>query len=107
MPLSVPNVVEHRWRLRPTRPFRGRGGGGWTSFAVGVVAGGLVIGVGTIALVRQPAVQRRLGIVEAAPPLVAARRPESCPVPAASDAPRPPSLPGILLSKKRFWSVQP
>lgn len=104
---TLPNVVEYRWRLRPTRPPRVRRGGGWTSFAVGVVAGGLVVGVGTIAVVRQPAMQRRLGIVEPSPPLVASRRPEACPAPTASEATRPLGLPGILLSKKRFWSVPP
>ncbi|ACA15445.1 conserved hypothetical protein [Methylobacterium sp. 4-46] len=81
------------------------------NFVLGAVAGALMATVATIAAVRNPDVQVRMGLVRPQLPAVALRRPEPvCPPPAA-----PPSLAGVapvgqpdmLFARRRFWSVAP
>ncbi len=78
------------------------------NFVLGLVAGGLIACVATIAAARHPEVQIRLGLRAQGPAVVMpgpVLRPEPC-SPKAVDAPKVGS-PEMLLSKRRFWSVAP
>ncbi|GJE43518.1 hypothetical protein [Methylobacterium soli] len=79
------------------------------NFLLGMVAGGLIACVATIAAARHPEVQARLGLRPAPVPAVsmpaALPRPESCP-PRAGDPPVVGNA-EMLFSKRRFWSVTP
>ncbi len=79
------------------------------NFFLGTVAGGLIVGVLTIAAARQPEVQARLGLKPPPTPAVLAvvtkppepdcgRRTEAAPKGAAQE---------ILFNRQRFWSVAP
>ncbi|GJE59953.1 hypothetical protein [Methylobacterium trifolii] len=79
------------------------------NFVLGLVAGGLIACIATIAAARHPEVQSRLGLFPAAPaitmPAAVARPEPACP-------PRAAPPPGVgtqemLFSKRRFWSVAP
>ena len=82
-----------------------------TNFLLGAVAGALFACVGTIAAVRQPEIQTRLGLRPAA--MLA-----DAPTPRSEPAPRPePACPPaaarkvgsveMLLSPRRFWWIAP
>jgi len=78
------------------------------NFLLGLVAGGLIACVATIAAARHPEVQTRLGLNPSVPPAVmpaAMPRAEPC-APRTGDAPTVGN-PDMLLSKHRFWSVAP
>lgn len=79
------------------------------NFFLGTVAGGLIVGVLTIAAARQPEIQLRLGLRPATPPMTLAavpkppepdciRRPDTAPKVGAQD---------MLFNRQRFWSVSP
>lgn len=81
-----------------------------TNFVLGILAGGLMAVVATIAAVRQPDIQSRLGLfpVSTALMMPAAKPREETPKPG------PPCKPGLevgqpdmLFSRRRFWSVAP
>ncbi|KAB1076067.1 hypothetical protein [Methylobacterium planeticum] len=79
------------------------------NFLLGLVAGGLIACVATIAAARHPEVQARLGLNPAPVPAVtmpaAPPRPDACP-PQAGERPVVGN-PEMLFSKRRFWSVAP
>lgn len=78
------------------------------NFLLGGVAGGLLALVGTVAAVRSPAVQERIGIVRVEPPVLARRatEPPCQPVPGPSvpEAAKPADL---LFNRGRMWSIPP
>ena len=79
-----------------------------TNFLLGAAAGALIAGVGTIAAVRQPEIQVRLGlrppVMLAAAPVPAPRPETACPPPAAD---RKVGQVDMLLSPRRFWWIAP
>lgn len=78
------------------------------NFALGIVAGGLIACIATIAAARHPEVQNRLGLFPAASSTLMAvtpRQEPACP-PAAAHAPMVGTQ-DMLFSKRRFWSVAP
>ncbi|MEH3147213.1 MAG: hypothetical protein PGN34_18085 [Methylobacterium frigidaeris] len=83
------------------------------NFVIGAVAGALMAAVATIAALRNPDVQLRMGLVQPAPVIVQSRRPEATCPPAATQAHAgggaAPTIghPDLLFSKRRFWSVTP
>lgn len=82
------------------------------NFMLGTVAGGLVACIVTVAAVRQPEVQARLGLfpvstallMPAAPPRI---EPPCTILPARSPAEGAVGHPDMLFSKRRFWFVAP
>ncbi|WP_425277497.1 hypothetical protein [Methylobacterium nodulans] len=81
------------------------------NFVLGAVAGALMAVVATIAAVRNPDVQVRMGLVRPEPPVVQLRRSEPVcpPAPAASTMAgmAPVGQPEMLFARRRFWSVAP
>ncbi|GJD78621.1 hypothetical protein [Methylobacterium gregans] len=79
-----------------------------TNFLLGAVAGALFACVGTIAAVRQPEIQTRLGlrpaVMLAAAPVPAPRAEVACPP--AADAKKVGTV-EMLLSPRRFWWIAP
>ncbi|GJE28823.1 hypothetical protein [Methylobacterium organophilum] len=81
-----------------------------TNFFLGMLAGGIIACVATIAAARHPEVQSRLGLV---PPAQAAKAP--APVVAPRCPPPPPQAaptarvgnPEMLFARGRFWNVAP
>lgn len=80
------------------------------NFILGTVAGGLIVGIATIAAVRQPDVQARLGLFPVSTALMMpsahARGEPACPQRPA-EAAAAVGQPDMLFSKRRFWSVAP
>ncbi|TGD95273.1 hypothetical protein [Methylobacterium nonmethylotrophicum] len=83
------------------------------NFLLGAVAGALMAAVATIAALRNPDVQVRMGLVRPEPAVIQSRRPEpaACPPPAAQ-AQMPAGTPQVgqpemLFARRRFWSVAP
>ncbi|WP_298954371.1 hypothetical protein [uncultured Methylobacterium sp.] len=80
------------------------------NFVIGAVAGALMAAVATIAALRNPDVQLRMGLVQPAPVILPLRRPEpTCPPAAQAGTGAPPTIghPDLLFSRRRFWSVTP
>lgn len=81
------------------------------NFVLGAIAGALMALVATIAAVRNPDVQVRMGLVRPEAPVVPVRRPEPlCPAPPISPslaAIAPVGQPEMLFARRRFWSVAP
>ena len=79
------------------------------NFFLGTLAGGLIVGVLTIAAVRQPEVQTRLGLTTAPAPvtLAAATRPPEPDCGRRQEAAPKGSTQDILFNRQRFWSVSP
>ena len=78
------------------------------NFVLGIMAGGLIACIATIAAARHPEVQSRLGLFPAAPSTlltVTPRQDPTCP-PATVPAPTVGTQ-EMLFSKRRFWSVAP
>lgn len=79
-----------------------------TNFLLGAAAGALIAGVGTIAALRQPEIQSRLGlrpaVMLAAAPVPAPRPEVVCPPPATV---RKVGGVEMLLSPRRFWWIAP
>lgn len=84
---------------------------GMMNFLLGTVAGGLIVGIATIAAARHPEVQLRLGLI---PPAGAIILPAAHPRldPACRPAtPRPAEAAvgqtDLLFARRRFWFVAP
>lgn len=76
---------------------------------LGALCGALLAATATIAAVRSPAVQERLGIVRADFVPVASRGtdPSACPPPPAAPAQAGAATPDMLFTRQRLWSVPP
>ncbi|MGF3022918.1 hypothetical protein ACQVP2_08820 [Methylobacterium aquaticum] len=84
------------------------------NFLLGAIAGALMAAVATVAALRNPEAQVKMGIVQPAPTTIQTRRPDPvCPPP-------PPAVqthvqagspqvgqPDMLFARRRFWSVAP
>ncbi|KMO42339.1 hypothetical protein VQ02_03125 [Methylobacterium variabile] len=84
------------------------------NFLLGAVAGALMAAVATIAALRNPDVQVRMGLVRPEAVVIQTRRPEpACPAPVvqaqgAMQAGSPQvGHPDMLFARRRFWSVAP
>ncbi|GJD51912.1 hypothetical protein OPKNFCMD_4671 [Methylobacterium crusticola] len=83
------------------------------NFLLGALAGALMAAVATIAAVRNPDVQVRMGLVRQDPTVVqVVRRPDPvCPAqaaaPGAAGAGPQVGQPEMLFARRRFWSVAP
>ncbi|KMO20835.1 hypothetical protein [Methylobacterium platani] len=82
------------------------------NFLLGAVAGALMAAVATVAALRNPDVQVRMGLVRPEPVTIQTRRPEPvCPPPAAQTHVQAGSpqvgQPDMLFARRRFWSVAP
>lgn len=78
------------------------------NFVLGTIAGAMMAAIATIAAVRNPDVQVRLGLVRPEVPVVAVRRPDPvCPPAPSALAGAPVGHPDLLFAKRRFWSVAP
>ncbi|MFH6783167.1 MULTISPECIES: hypothetical protein [Methylobacterium] len=86
------------------------------NFLLGAVAGALMAAVATVAALRNPDVQVRMGLVRPEPVTIQTRRPDPvCPPPAvrtrcqsSSQAGSPQvGQPDMLFARRRFWSVAP
>ncbi len=79
-----------------------------TNFLLGACAGALFACVGTIAALRQPEIQTRLGL---RPPVLLAAAPAPAPRPETACSPPPEArrVGGVdmLLSPRRFWWIAP
>lgn len=81
-----------------------------TNFLLGIFAGGLMAAIGTIAAVRQPGIQEKLGLFPVSSAIM---------MPAAKLRDEPPKQdlhckpaaevgqPDMLFARRRFWSVAP
>ncbi|KMO39154.1 hypothetical protein VQ03_16165 [Methylobacterium tarhaniae] len=87
------------------------------NFLLGAVAGALMAAVATVAALRNPDVQVKMGIVRPEPVTIQTRRPDPvCPPSPAVQAqgqvhPQATSpqvgQPEMLFARRRFWSVAP
>ncbi|AWN47985.1 hypothetical protein DK419_17995 [Methylobacterium terrae] len=82
------------------------------NFLLGAVAGALMASVATVAALRNPDVQVRMGLVRPEPVAIQARRPDPVcpPAPARThvQAGSPQvGQPDMLFARRRFWSVAP
>lgn len=83
------------------------------NFLLGAVAGALMAAVATVAALRNPEAQVKMGIVQPAPAVIQTRRPEPvCPPPppvqthVQAGSPQV-GQPEMLFARRRFWSVAP
>ncbi|AWB25643.1 hypothetical protein DA075_32840 [Methylobacterium currus] len=83
------------------------------NFLLGAIAGALMAAVATVAALRNPDVQVRMGIVRPEPVTIQARRPDPVCPPAApvqvhvqAGSPQV-GQPDMLFARRRFWSVAP
>jgi hypothetical protein len=79
------------------------------NLVIGAVCGAALAATATVAAVRSPVVQERLGIVRADVVPLAARGtdPSACPPPATSPAPFGTGSPDVLFTRQRIMSVAP
>ncbi len=82
------------------------------NFLLGAIAGALMAAVATVAALRNPEVQVKMGIVQPAPVTIQTRRPEPvCPPPPVQTHIQAGSpqvgQPDMLFARRRFWSVAP
>lgn len=82
------------------------------NFLLGAVAGALMASVATVAALRNPDVQVRMGLVRPEPVTIQTRRPEPvcppAPVQTHIQAGSPQvGQPDMLFARRRFWSVAP
>ncbi|MGX7703497.1 hypothetical protein [Methylobacterium sp. Gmos1] len=83
------------------------------NFLLGAIAGALMAAVATVAALRNPDVQVRMGLVRPEPVTIQTRRPDPvCPPPPAvqthiqAGSPQV-GQPDMLFARRRFWSVAP
>ncbi|SFV16031.1 hypothetical protein SAMN02799631_06273 [Methylobacterium sp. 174MFSha1.1] len=82
------------------------------NFLLGAVAGALMAAVATVAALRNPETQVRMGLVRAEPVTIQTRRPDPvCPPPPVQTHVQAGSpqvgQPDMLFARRRFWSVAP
>ncbi|GJD60809.1 hypothetical protein [Methylobacterium frigidaeris] len=83
------------------------------NFLLGATTGALMAAVATVAALRNPDVQVKMGIVRPEPVMIQTRRPDPvCPPPppvqAHVQAGSPQvGQPDMLFARRRFWSVAP
>ncbi|BCM85997.1 hypothetical protein NS228_15385 [Methylobacterium indicum] len=81
------------------------------NFLLGAVAGALMAAVATVAALRNPDVQVRMGMVRPEPVMVQTKRPDPVcpPAPPVQVQAASPQVgqPDMLFARRRFWSVAP
>jgi hypothetical protein len=81
------------------------------NFLLGAIAGALMAAVATVAALRNPDAQVRMGLVRPEPVTIQTRRPDPvCPPPVQNHVQaRSPQVgqPDMLFARRRFWSVAP
>ncbi|WP_019906820.1 hypothetical protein [Methylobacterium sp. 77] len=82
------------------------------NFLLGTLAGGLIAGIVTIAAVRQPEVQAKLGLYPVSSALLLPAAPPRIEAPCTLGGARPQDEQSVgrmdmLFSKRRFWFVAP
>ncbi len=81
-----------------------------TNFLLGILAGGLMAAIATIAAVRQPGVQAKLGLFPVSDAVLMPAAKTNDPPPRQEVICKPVATVGqtdMLFSRRRFWSVAP
>lgn len=81
-----------------------------TNFLLGIIAGSLMAAIATIAAVRQPGIQARLGLFPVSDAILMPAAKLNDPAPKPEVACKPGAevgQPDMLFSRRRFWSVAP
>ncbi|MBK3395378.1 MULTISPECIES: hypothetical protein [Methylobacterium] len=81
------------------------------NFLLGAIAGALMAAVATVAALRNPDVQVRMGMVRPEPVVIQTKRPDpvcppAAPVQVQAGSPQV-GQPEMLFARRRFWSVAP
>ncbi|BAQ44313.1 MULTISPECIES: hypothetical protein [Methylobacterium] len=81
------------------------------NFLLGAIAGALMAAVATVAALRNPDVQVRMGMVRPEPVAIQTKRPDpvcppAAPVQVQAGSPQV-GQPEMLFARRRFWSVAP
>lgn len=107
--MSDAQPLARRPLRQPSAPKAGGTSSAFWNVLVGAACGAVLAATATVAAVRSPAVQERLGLVRVDPAPLAARGtdPAACPPPAASRASPTAVQPEIFFSRERLWSQSP